>query len=240
MFAAQPDKAIRSDASARTTIVAFSQHFFALKLNKADVVTVLAGAAERERRHRSGKPQIVQRRPGGRSQWSRSRRAISKERRRSHQERASRGRDPDLEAVRPGMSRPGRWFRRCWAMPGERSATWWMKPWIYHQMARRGSMLGRATLGPKPGPVAIAGTGAGMSRDQPHRPLNHAKFGTTTSADKRFSILGDLNQQGAIAPPGCDKSQNGRGGLFFVVRGQAVRQRDRSDRRRHRSTRMPK
>jgi hypothetical protein len=26
-----------------------------------------------------------------------------------------------------------------------------------------------------------------------------------------------MNQQGAISPPGCEKSQNGRGGLFFAV-----------------------
>ena len=31
------------------------------------------------------------------------------------------------------------------------------------------------------------------------------------------AIIGDMNQQGALSPPGCNKSQNGRGGLFFAV-----------------------
>jgi hypothetical protein len=30
-------------------------------------------------------------------------------------------------------------------------------------------------------------------------------------------IFGDLNQQGALSRPDCGKSENGRGGLFFVL-----------------------
>lgn len=26
-----------------------------------------------------------------------------------------------------------------------------------------------------------------------------------------------MNQQGSLSPPNCDASQNGRGGLFFVL-----------------------
>jgi hypothetical protein len=32
-----------------------------------------------------------------------------------------------------------------------------------------------------------------------------------------YVIFGDLNQQGTLAGPRCDSSQNGRGGLFFVL-----------------------
>ncbi len=32
-----------------------------------------------------------------------------------------------------------------------------------------------------------------------------------------YVIFGDMNQQGALSEPDCDSSQNGRGGLFFVV-----------------------
>ena len=44
-----------------------------------------------------------------------------------------------------------------------------------------------------------------------------------------------MNQQGALSPPGCNKSQNGRGGLFFAVQDdklfESVKE---SDRRRDR------
>lgn len=39
----------------------------------------------------------------------------------------------------------------------------------------------------------------------------------TTSGDKHYVIFGDLNQQGAINPPHCERSQDGRDGMFFVV-----------------------
>jgi len=69
-----------------------------------------------------------------------------------------------------------------------------------------------------PGAVAIAKTGTwdgnsiGLIGGQ-----NHAKIGVTTSGDKHYAIFGDLNQQGTINPPHCERSQNGRGGMFFVV-----------------------
>jgi hypothetical protein len=51
---------------------------------------------------------------------------------------------------------------------------------------------------------------------------NHAKIGVTQSGAKHYVIFGDLNQQGTIAPPKCERSQNGRGGLFFVVENAAL------------------
>jgi hypothetical protein len=39
----------------------------------------------------------------------------------------------------------------------------------------------------------------------------------STAGGHHYVIFGDLNQQGALSPPGCDSSQNGRGGLFFVL-----------------------
>lgn len=45
---------------------------------------------------------------------------------------------------------------------------------------------------------------------------NHAKIGVSTSTHA-YTIFGDMNQQGSIAPPKCKSSQNGRGGLFYVV-----------------------
>jgi hypothetical protein len=50
---------------------------------------------------------------------------------------------------------------------------------------------------------------------------NHAKVGVSTGAQP-YAIFGDMNQQGALAPPKCDSSQNGRGGLFYVVKNQEL------------------
>jgi hypothetical protein len=71
-----------------------------------------------------------------------------------------------------------------------------------------------------PGPVASARRGSwggrqfGMAMGS-----NHAKIGTSVGGPPFFTIFGDLNQQGSLTPTDrrCDSSQNGRGGLFFVI-----------------------
>jgi hypothetical protein len=45
---------------------------------------------------------------------------------------------------------------------------------------------------------------------------NHAKVGVSTSGTHHYAIFGDMNQQGAISG-NCGSSQNGRGGLFYVI-----------------------
>jgi len=47
--------------------------------------------------------------------------------------------------------------------------------------------------------------------------FNHAKVGVSTAADSHLAIFGDMNQQGKLSGPVCASSQNGRGGLFYVV-----------------------
>ena len=47
--------------------------------------------------------------------------------------------------------------------------------------------------------------------------FNHAKIGVSLSADQHYAIFGDVNQQGSTSGPKCSSSQNGRGGLFYVV-----------------------
>jgi hypothetical protein len=54
-------------------------------------------------------------------------------------------------------------------------------------------------------------------------PGNHAKIGVSTAGAVPYCIFGDMNQQGSIAakagdPGACGSSQNGRGGLFFVLK----------------------
>ena len=52
---------------------------------------------------------------------------------------------------------------------------------------------------------------------------NHAKIGISTSRNTTYSIFGDMNQEGAtLKSQDCSTSQNGRGGLFFVVENEAL------------------
>jgi len=46
---------------------------------------------------------------------------------------------------------------------------------------------------------------------------NHAKIGVSQSGNDHLAIFGDMNQQGTLSGDNCKSSQNGRGGLFFVV-----------------------
>ncbi len=52
---------------------------------------------------------------------------------------------------------------------------------------------------------------------------NHGKIGVSTSGTDQFTIFGDMNQQGTLSG-NCKSSQNGRGGLFFVVSDATLHQ----------------
>jgi hypothetical protein len=102
-----------------------------------------------------------------------------------------------------------------------RTATWWATPRIYTTTASTKIGCWDESLG-RPGPVAIATTGAWAGKDfgltgGPGSDFNHAKVGVSISGDHYYSIFGDLNQQGAVSRGKCSSSQNGRGGLFYVV-----------------------
>jgi hypothetical protein len=75
----------------------------------------------------------------------------------------------------------------------------------------------------KPGAVEIAtsgtwnGTKIGLTGDaSPDH--NHAKIGVSLTGTNNYSIFGDMNQQGSLSGPNCKSSQNGRGGLFYVIK----------------------
>ena len=110
---------------------------------------------------------------------------------------------------------------------GLRTATWWANPQIPSTTAA--STLNcwptDGSLG-KPGPVQIATSGTwnhvvfglqgGLGGDH-----NHSKLGVSTSGAAPLVIFGDENQQGALTKDltkaGCGSSQNGRGGMFYVL-----------------------
>jgi hypothetical protein len=105
----------------------------------------------------------------------------------------------------------------------ERTATWWAVPKIYTTTkVSKVNCLG-PPLETKPGPVAIALTGNWDEQEiKLNAPSNHAKIGVSTSGSHHYVIFGDLNQQGGLSPPDCGRSQNGRGGLFFVLDNKAL------------------
>jgi hypothetical protein len=101
-----------------------------------------------------------------------------------------------------------------------RVASWWAKPEIPTTTATTVVGCWDPSLG-KPGSVEIATSGTWAGRpiglDGISEPDgNHAKIGVSTGSHT-YAIFGDMNQQGSLSGPKCDSSQNGRGGLFFVV-----------------------
>jgi hypothetical protein len=101
-----------------------------------------------------------------------------------------------------------------------RAATWWAKPQIPSTTASTKVPCWDNSLG-KTGPVEIATTGQWSGKvfglkGGPGPDFNHAKIGVSTSGNSHYSIFGDMNQQGALSG-NCASSQNGRGGLFYVI-----------------------
>lgn len=120
------------------------------------------------------------------------------------------------------------------AGPALKTATWWTNPEIPPTDRAEKPECWADAL-PTPGPVAIAVTGTWNNKKiglagGPHATKNHAKFGVTEGGSETLSIFGDMNQQGTLEPvlpkktkanphpkPTCDSSQNGRGGIFYVL-----------------------
>ena len=101
-----------------------------------------------------------------------------------------------------------------------RAATWWSHPEIPSTTASTTIGCWDPSL-KKPGAVEIAtagtwnGTPIGLE-GVAKKDGNHAKIGVTTEGHL-YAIFGDMNQQGTLDGPNCKSSQNGRGGLFYVV-----------------------
>lgn len=195
-----------------------SQHFFALKLNKDDVITVLNALVNASvvsdpaqlQVVNSGGPADVQALVKNLGNVSKSKTATAV--------KLSTG--VELISKPSGLHVPP-WQMVSSLLDGEplRAATWWTTPAI--PSTKGGALPGcwDSSLG-APGGVAIATTGTwggkkiglqgGAKPDG-----NHAKIGVSTGT-RTYAIFGDMNQQGSIDTK-CNSSQNGRGGLFYVV-----------------------
>jgi len=200
--------------------VLVSQHFFALKLNKDDLVTVLTALHNASVVTDPTNAQIVSN--GGPADVQKLAQNLGTQ---------SDGQAITKNTLSSGVvliSKPSGLHVPPWQMVSAtlggvslRTATWWANPKIYTTTASTTIACWNNSLG-KPGAVEIATTGqwdgtkfglkGGLGQD-----FNHAKLGVSISSNEHYSIFGDMNQQGTVSGPNCGSSQNGRGGLFYVV-----------------------
>jgi hypothetical protein len=111
-----------------------------------------------------------------------------------------------------------------------RVATWWANPKIPTTTGSTTVNCWDAQLG-SPGAVEIATSGVWENAylgliGTPSPSGNHAKIGVSMDGHSDFAIFGDMNQQGALSgdTSNCKRSQNGRGGLFYVVKDHNLSQ----------------
>jgi len=199
--------------------VEVSQHFFALKLTKADMVKVLGALQNASVVTDPKNPQIA--RIGGPADVQKLANALGVKSKSTAVVQA------ELSTGVQLISKPSALNVPPWQMVSSllkgvplRAATWWDKPEIYSTTASTKIACWSKSLS-TPGPVEIATSGTwdgkkfgltgGSGPD-----FNHAKIGVSTGGSAHYAIFGDMNQQGTIAG-NCDSSQNGRGGMFYVL-----------------------
>jgi hypothetical protein len=205
--------------------VLVSQHFFALKLNKDDLVSVLKALQnssvvtdpKNPQIVSNGGPSDVQQLVNGLGQLSKSK-TFATFNLSSGVKLISKASDLNVptwqmvSAILGGVSL--------------RTATWWADPAVPTTITSAPPKCWDASLS-KPGPVQIATTGKWAGKtigltggDGPN--FNHAKIGVSLSGSNSYAIFGDMNQQGTLSGPNCKSSQNGRGGMFYVVENKEL------------------
>jgi len=203
--------------------VKVSQHFFALQLTHQDVDDVLDGLANASVVTDVDNPQIV--RNGGPDDVQQRVLALGVKSKSTQLKRQILSSGVGLIAKPSDLHVPP-WQMVSSVLGGIplRTATWWANPAIPSTSGGVPACWD-PSLTTTPGAVQIAtsGTWQGISMGltgglKPDG--NHAKLGV--SADRGdYVIFGDMNQQGALASK-CGSSQNGRGGLFFVLRNNRL------------------
>jgi len=200
--------------------VKVSQHFFALKLNHADVVEVLNGLVNASIVTDPNNKQLVNN--GGPNDITTLVATLGKRSSSDTVQVSKLSSGVTLISKSSGEHIPP------WQLVSHelddvsiRAATWWTKPAI--PSTTQSTDIGCwPSSWHKPGAVQIAtgGTWSGTAfslEGGPGGDRNHAKIGVSTSGTHPYVIFGDMNQQGALSGEKCGSSQNGRGGLFFVL-----------------------
>ncbi|MFC7332698.1 deoxyribonuclease II family protein [Rhodocista pekingensis] len=203
--------------------VEVSQHFFALALGPGDVAVVLKALANASVVTDPGNPQIV--RNGGPADIQALVQSLG---------RTVAGTAVTDDRLSGGVrliSKPSALHVPPWQLVSAtlggvplRVASWWAEPEI--PSAPAGAPACWADGLGTPGAVEIATTGTwgqtvlGLKGGE-GADFNHAKIGVSTDPARPVTVFGDMNQQGALSG-NCGSSQNGRGGLFFVLEDTAL------------------
>jgi Deoxyribonuclease II len=204
--------------------VLVSQHFFALRLTKDDVVTVLQALQNASVVTDPTNPSLVNN--GGPADIQALVAALgtlSTSTTFTH-ETLSTG----VELIsKPSMLHVPPWQSVSAVLGGVslRTATWWEQSKIYTTTKSKKMGCWDESLG-KPGRVEIATTGQWEGKEigltgAAGTNFNHAKIAHTLIDSRHLSIFGDMNQEGAISG-NCAPHQNSRGGLFFVVQNEEL------------------
>ena len=204
--------------------VKVSQHFFSVRLSKADVLTVLQALQVASVVTDTANSQIVK--LGGPHDIQEHVRALGSKVKDAKLLNARLSTGVSLIA-KPSSVKVPPWHLASAVLGGVnlRVASWWQENKAQTAIPSTDAATDfdcwRASLG-KPGSVEIAKTGRWRDdviglRGGPGPKFNHAKFAVSTSGSNHYVIFGDLNQEGVLSGPDCKSSQNGRGGLFFVV-----------------------
>ena len=200
--------------------VEVSQHFFALRLTKDDLVKVLMALQNASVVTDPKNPQIVNN--GGPADVQELVQNLGIKSNSQDQTKAELSSGVELISKPSGLHVPP-WQLISAVLGGVslRAATWWANPKIYTTSLSTDITCWNDSLG-KPGPVEIATTGNWAGKEfgltgGPGPNFNHAKAGVSTAGNKHYSVFGDMNQQGSASGQKCSSSQNGRGGLFYVI-----------------------
>jgi Deoxyribonuclease II len=203
--------------------VLVSQHFFALTLTKADLIAVLQGLTNASVVTDPSNPQIVNN--GGPTDVQTLVRNLGTK---------SKSKTVTMVTLSTGVrliAKPSAVHVPPWQLVSAelggvplRTATWWASPKIPTTAASTQIDCWDAQLGTA-GAIEVATTGKWQTttlglKGTASASGNHAKIGVTTDGGSDLAIFGDLNQQGVVngAAADCKRSQNGRGGLFYVVK----------------------
>jgi Deoxyribonuclease II len=199
--------------------ILFGQHFFALKLSKNDTLKVLTALENASVVTDTDRLELVN--VGGSPKEIKD--LVAKLGTRSDSTEVM---EFELDSGVRLISKPSALHVPPWQMLSAKlgsvdlkAATWWASPQIPTTTSTKKIGCWDDSLD-QPGAVEIAVTGhwgdedIGLVGSQ-----NHGKIGVTTSGKDHLSIFADLNQQGSLTG-NCKSSQNGRGGLFYIVKNE--------------------
>jgi hypothetical protein len=201
-----------------------SQHFFALGLTPTDTAAVLDALANASVATDISNPQLAK--IGGPDSIQQRVRALG------HKSSSTSVLDVTLSSGIRLISKPSALHVPPWQMISARlgsvplrAATWWTTPKIPSTTASQKIRCWSSALG-TPGAVTIATSGRWEGQalgltGGPQPDANHAKIGVSTDNSSNYVIFADMNQQGQLSTK-CSSSQNGRGGLFFILTDAAL------------------